>query len=344
MGKRREFRPSELFYRTRPKCGRGRAQARLGWVHDVAVLPQESVAPPSGRALTIVANLRREEIDELISTLESLDAVGGRHLKITVRDGFEIGGIPEHMAPRLSALLSELGVEHYTVEKSPVHVSGCHHLFDCPRDLVGTESLSQRMAHIIDDSGVEGVLLDSVKGQVDPRSRLKVAVAGCTSCCNAPQVQDFGVMAKERPKTTSTPCEAGCKKCVEVCEDNAIALVNSKPIIDMKKCIDCGQCVRACPTGTIVAEKSGFEIFEGGHLGRDPKVGVVAKDWATWTEVEERLRKAMRDITELMGPIEPAGVEIKPSRVHLPGPSRPMAHAAGEKFHVPEPPRLKDAD
>jgi len=56
----------------------------------VTVVPSSSSPPPSASGVTIIANLKREQIDELISTLESLDAVGGRHLKITVRDGFEI--------------------------------------------------------------------------------------------------------------------------------------------------------------------------------------------------------------------------------------------------------------
>jgi anaerobic sulfite reductase subunit C len=290
--------------------------------------------------VTIVANLRREEIDELISTLESLDAVGGRHLKITVRDGFEIEGVPEKIAPKIEALLSELGVEHYTLERSPVHVSGCHHLFDCPRDLVGTEAIKAKLDHIVDESGAAGKLLDSVNGRVDPRSRLRVAVAGCTSCCNAPQVQDFGVVAKVHPKAAEAACETGCKKCVEVCEDSAVKLVDGKPVIDAKRCTDCGQCVRVCPTGTLVAERSGFEIFEGGRLGREPKVGSTVKDWATLVEVEARLGKALNDITSFLEPAaEP--VEIHPDGVSLPGPTKPMAIPQGDTLHIPEPPRMR---
>jgi len=308
----------------------------------VTVLPDTRPPSPSTEGITIVANLRREEIDSLIATLESLDAVGGRHLKITVRDGFEIEGVPEAIAPKLAGLLAELGVEHYVLEKSPVHLAGCHHLFDCPRDLVGTEDLTTRLAKVVDESGVEGVLLDSVKGRVDPRSRLKIAVAGCTSCCNAPQVQDFGVMAKAHPKATPTPCEEGCRKCVEVCEDNAVKLVEGRPVIDAKRCIDCGQCVRVCPTGTLVAERKGYEIFEGGRLGRDPKLGARIKDWATWDEVEVRLKKALGDISYLLEPgASPSHVEIKPDSVQLPGPPHPLAEAVRERVDIPEPPRVK---
>jgi ferredoxin len=152
-------------------------------------------------------------------------------------------------------------------------------------------------------------------------------------------------MAKVHPKATATPCEEGCRKCVEVCEDNAVKLVEGKPVIDQKRCIDCGQCVRVCPTATLVAEKKGFEIFEGGRLGRDPKVGARVKEWATWEEVEQRLTKALGDISYLLEPTPPTGpVEIKPESVLLPGPPHPLAQAVVEKVDIPEPPRLKRRD
>lgn len=322
------------------RAGGGRKLAWDGRTH-VAVVPDGSLPAVSPRAVTIVANLKREDIDELISTLESLDAVGGRHIKITVRDGFEIEGVPDHLAPRFETLLSELGIEHYTLERSPVHVSGCHHLFDCPRDLVGTEALTEKLSRAVDESGVQGVLLDSVQGRVDPRTRLRVAVAGCTSCCNAPQVQDFGVVAKVHPKATETPCEAGCRKCVDICEDSAVKLVDGRPRIDASRCTDCGQCVRVCPTGTLVAEKSGFEIYEGGRLGREPKVGARVKEWADWAEVEARLKKALGDIAYCLEPAAAESVEIQPKGVELPGPSQALAQPERPKVHIPEPPRLR---
>ncbi len=289
--------------------------------------------------MTIVADLKREDIDELISTLESLDAVGGRHLKVSVRNGFEIAGIPEALSPRIESLLSELGVEHYTLEKSPVHVSGCHHLFECPRDLVGTEAVTAKLSQVVDESGTSGVLLDSVNGRVDPRSRLRVAVAGCTSCCNAPQVQDFGAVAKVHPKATEAACEDGCRKCVDICEDSAVKLAGGRPVIDASRCTDCGQCVRVCPTGALAPERSGFEIFEGGRLGRDPKVGARVKEWATLDEVEARLSKALKDIAYCLEPAGPS-LEVRPDSVVPAGPLQPLASAQGAHVQVPEPPRV----
>lgn len=310
----------------------------------MTVLPEASGSAPQEGRVTLVANLKEEQIDELISALESMDAVGGRHLRVTVRDGFEISGVPESVAQRLQALLSSLGIEHYTLERSPVHISGCHHLFDCPRDLVGTELLADRLHQVVDDSRVERILLESVRGHVDPRSRLKIAVAGCTSCCNAPQVQDFGVMAKVEPEVTGKACEAGCTKCVDICEDQAVALPGGLPVVDAKRCIDCGQCVRVCPTGALGVKRQGYEIFEGGRLGRDPRVGQVAKDWAGWEEVEGRLKRVLSDIAYTLEPAAEEHFEIKPTRAKPGGPTKPVAHPQKDKVFVPGEVRVEDAE
>ncbi|MDF2859683.1 MAG: hypothetical protein K0Q87_5534, partial [Neobacillus sp.] len=42
-----------------------------------------------------------------------------------------------------------------------------------------------------------------------------------------------------------------CEKCVESCDPNAIVLVNKKPVINYKKCIECGDCISACPVQAI---------------------------------------------------------------------------------------------
>lgn len=44
---------------------------------------------------------------------------------------------------------------------------------------------------------------------------------------------------------------ASCEKCIQVCESKAITLVKGKPIINEKKCNECGICLSACPVQGI---------------------------------------------------------------------------------------------
>lgn len=47
----------------------------------------------------------------------------------------------------------------------------------------------------------------------------------------------------------------GCKACERVCEDDAIHVTNFLAEIDYDKCTNCGKCVAACPTKTIIMEE-----------------------------------------------------------------------------------------
>jgi len=43
--------------------------------------------------------------------------------------------------------------------------------------------------------------------------------------------------------------------------------------IDRGKCIMCGKCASACPSGAIVEAEKGWRIMVGGKLGRHPQLG-----------------------------------------------------------------------
>ncbi|WP_342431209.1 polyferredoxin [Neobacillus sp. FSL H8-0543] len=44
---------------------------------------------------------------------------------------------------------------------------------------------------------------------------------------------------------------SSCEKCIAVCEEKAITLVNNKPVIERDKCSECGNCISACSTQSI---------------------------------------------------------------------------------------------
>ena len=55
------------------------------------------------------------------------------------------------------------------------------------------------------------------------------------------------------PHVGSTPCEAGCDACVQVCPTQAITLGMARDAvrIDLGRCVMCGDCEPVCPSGTL---------------------------------------------------------------------------------------------
>ena len=61
--------------------------------------------------------------------------------------------------------------------------------------------------------------------------------------------------SKDRPKKVVQVCRKGCircKRCEKACRLDAILVQEDLPVIDYRKCDNCGDCVAICPTGTIL--------------------------------------------------------------------------------------------
>ncbi|MEZ4568140.1 MAG: 4Fe-4S binding protein [Desulfobacterales bacterium] len=50
----------------------------------------------------------------------------------------------------------------------------------------------------------------------------------------------------------------------------AMTAAAEKPEIDIELCVKCGQCARACPTGTIDTGRTGFRVLVGGKPAATP--------------------------------------------------------------------------
>ena len=99
-------------------------------------------------------------------------------------------------------------------------------------------------------------------------------LADCPNACSQPQIKDVGIIGASVPETTNEACSHA---------EHAARLVRSRrltlaadgrpPAIELGRCLNCGQCVRACPTGTIAEAWNGFRVQLGGRLGRHPRLG-----------------------------------------------------------------------
>jgi dissimilatory sulfite reductase (desulfoviridin) alpha/beta subunit len=69
---------------------------------------------------------------------------------------------------------------------------------------------------------------------------------------------------------TGAEC-TGCNACIELCREEAIRFTTLKnPEIIENKCLYCGTCSGACPSGTLSSAETGYRIFIGGMMGRHP--------------------------------------------------------------------------
>lgn len=67
-----------------------------------------------------------------------------------------------------------------------------------------------------------------------------------------------------KPEADESLC-TGCRKCVEICRFNAVAVLGRKVLLFSDLCHGCGGCVRVCPTGALTEKP--YEIGEAGTCG-----------------------------------------------------------------------------
>jgi len=178
---------------------------------------------------------------------------------------FEDGVITSERVERLESL-SERG----TIKAKHYVIKVCGAPFGCPRQVVNPGQVMERLAKKIDGIGYGGWLEERVEGPILSHHKIRIALSGCPNACSQPQIQDFGVFGRAIPEQTEEPC-IKCMECVEACREDCVEVINAEPIINYAKCVGCSDCARACPTGTLIAQRRGYSILVGGRMGRHPR-------------------------------------------------------------------------
>jgi ferredoxin len=73
-----------------------------------------------------------------------------------------------------------------------------------------------------------------------------VAVVACVKSLETPLGPTKGAYLSVDPSLCS-----GCRKCVAVCNADAITIVSNKAVVDPTKCNQCWKCLDVCPYDAI---------------------------------------------------------------------------------------------
>lgn len=141
------------------------------------------------------------------------------------------------------------------------------------------DALMAALRRTAEESGWNRFLNQHTGGVIRRHDAFSVALAGCANACSNPHIADVGLVAVWRPEANKNLCagslacaeKGGLAPCAASCPEGAVAMRGNKPAIDAKICLDCGRCVKACPSMALSGPR-GWRVYLGGRLGRRPRL------------------------------------------------------------------------
>nr|WP_295974445.1 4Fe-4S dicluster domain-containing protein [uncultured Bacillus sp.] len=115
-----------------------------------------------------------------------------------------------------------------------------------------------------------------------------------------------------------------CSKCLDVCEEAAISLTKNKPVIVREKCVECGNCISACPVQAVAGIFPKRTVVDHKLLAVDEQLptakellvlhkkgvkGLISEDTTTielWNQVIEEANSMLKQLGK-----EPFTITIK---------------------------------
>ena len=153
------------------------------------------------------------------------------------------------------------------------HIDACFGASGCPNAVAPDWELVDRVEEVLQQVELLEFLRSRGIQELRFHHQFRVAVAGCPNACSQPQIKDIGIIGALQPIRTDEFCTT-CEMCVNNCREEAITMDAQipGPVIDTQRCVACGSCIPACPTGTLASRIQGYRIQLGGKLGRHPQL------------------------------------------------------------------------
>lgn len=244
---------------------------------------------------------------KLLSDIQYIaEHYGNGTVHLTIRQGFEIPGIPYEKMDEVNTLLQPIidGLDINQDEKGTGYASSgtrnmmaCVGNSICPFGNYDTTAFARRMEKEIFPNDLH----------------FKVAFTGCHNDCAKVRMHDFGIIGMTVPQFDPNRC-ISCGACAKTCQarsTGALQMVNFRPQRDHSKCIGCGMCINACPNFAWTrSPQKYYKLTIFGRSGKkNPRLG---QDWIKWID-EDSIIKIVKNtydyVTEYIDPNAPLGKE-----------------------------------
>lgn len=216
------------------------------------------------------------EAKHLKMVYDIAEQYGNGKVHITIRQGFEIMGIPFEKIDEVNKVVKEL-IEGLNVNADEPekgypaagtrNISACIGNKVCPFANYNTTEFARK-----------------IEKAIFPHDHhFKVALTGCPNDCIKAHMQDFGIIGMSEPQYESDRC-IGCEACVKNCKKRvtgALTMHNGKVKRDEKRCIGCGECSLKCPTSAWTRNPEKFyKLVIMGRTGKkNPRLAMPFLEW-----------------------------------------------------------------
>lgn len=212
-------------------------------------------------------------LERLKAVVEAVEKYGKGQLHLSTRQSMEILHVDYHNFGPLVEMLKGSGQD----------VASCGPRVRVPNACGGCE---YNPNGITDTQKMADTVNEKFFGMRTPH-KFKVSLSGCPHDCIHAASADLGLIGAVWPVWEESSC-TGCTICASACAEGAIEShpETGKPIFYADKCLYCDDCVRACPTNSWTAGKTGHSLRVGGHHGRHPVNSTIAARFLTDEEAE----------------------------------------------------------